>query len=49
MGIDPRRIKDATRTNNNTILKLQHLRESTGWSQKGLKVKPDSEETRTLL
>lgn len=49
MGIDPRRIKHATRTNNNTILKLQHLRESTGWSQKGRKVKPDSEETRTLL
>lgn len=49
MGIDPRRIKHATRTNNNTILKLQHLRESTDWSQKGRKVKPDSEETRTLL
>ena len=49
MGINPRRIKHVTRTNNNTILKLQHLRESMGWSQKRRKVKPDTEETRTLL
>lgn len=48
MGINPRGIKHDMGTNNNIILKLQHLKESVGWSQKA-KAKADKKKNKIKI